>query len=77
MSDEPSESGGRDRLEVPCIFIADGYQGSRPSYAFGRDTLELRCIFIPDDYEGPRPGYPWIEFGRMTLNPARAAGPPK
>ena len=75
MSRGPSEPSGRDGLDLRCIFIPDGYQGPRPSHAFGHDTLELRCIFIPDEYDGPRPGYPWIEFGRMTLDPASGGAP--
>jgi hypothetical protein len=71
MLREPSEPFGRDHVELPCFFIPDGYQGPRPGHAFGYDTVEFRCIFIPDGYDGPRPGYPWIEFGRMTLDPAR------
>jgi hypothetical protein len=77
MSGGPSEPSGRDGPELRCIFIPDGYQGPRPDYAFGHDTLELRCSFIRDEYDGPRPGYPWIEFGRMTLDPAPAAGASK
>ena len=74
MPGKPFEPIGRDRLELPCIFIPEGYQGPRPGYTLGRNTVEFRCIFIPNDYEGPRPGYPWIEFGRMTLEPKPAAG---
>jgi hypothetical protein len=70
MSRDPSEPIGRDRVELPCIFIPDGDQGPLPSSAFGRDTLELRCIFVSDGHDEPRPGYPWIEFGWLTLDPA-------
>ena len=80
MSRDPSEPIGRDRVELPCIFIPDGDQGPLPSSAFGRDTLELRCIFVSDGHDEPRPGYPWIEFGWLTLDPApsseRRAHPP-
>jgi len=76
VSREPSQQIGRYRLELPCIFIPDGYQGPQPRNAFGRDTAEFRCILIPDSYDGPRPGYPWIEFGRMTLDPAPVARSP-
>jgi hypothetical protein len=75
MSGEPSQPIGRDRLDLPCIFVPESHRGPRPSHAFGRGTVEFRCIFMPDDYAGPRPGYPWIEFGRMTRDPATATGP--
>ena len=74
MSGKSFEPIGRDRLELPCIVIPDGYEGVRPSHAFGRDALQLDCMFIRGGDGGPRPGYPWIEFGRMTLHRGPAAG---
>jgi hypothetical protein len=74
MSRDPSEPIGRDRVELPCIFIPDGDQGPLPSSAFGRDTVEFRCIFVPGSHDEPRPGYPWVEFGWLTLDPAPTAG---
>jgi hypothetical protein len=70
MARDPSEPTGRDRVELSCIFIPDGDQGPLPSSAFGRYTVEFRCIFVSDSHDEPRVGYPWIEFGRLTLNPS-------
>lgn len=75
MSGEPSQPIGRDRVDLPCIFVPGSHQGSRPSYAFGREPTEFRCIFTPEGYTGPPPGYPWIEFGRVMLDPEPTAGP--
>lgn len=67
MARQGFEPIGRDRLELRCMFIPDGYNRPRPAPT-GFDHLELRCIWVPDGYNGPPLGHPWIEVGRVAFD---------
>lgn len=64
-------------LELRCVWLPDrwGHAGKvaqhreAASLVGGRPAM-LPAIWLPDDDNRPRPGHPWVEFGRMTLDPA-------
>jgi hypothetical protein len=69
------------RLELRCSWLSDGWdnageraQRREVANLVGGQPAALRAIWLPDDYNGPQPGHPWIEFGRMMLDPASWTG---
>ena len=64
---------GHHTVKLRALLIPDsdpnGLSAADIVNAIGSGAVAFRAMFIPDGSDLPLPGYPWVEFGRVTLDP--------